>query len=74
MPAANLEIVEIVGRGDLDRAAAHLGIGIFIGDDRDQPANQRQPNLFADEVGVARIFRMHCPVHRHNPLDVLRFQ
>ena len=42
VPLPDLEIVEIVRRRDLDRAAARLGIGVFVGDDRDQPADQRQ--------------------------------
>ena len=42
VPPADLEIVEIVGRGDLDRAAAGLGVGIFVGDDRDEPVGERQ--------------------------------
>ena len=58
VPAADLEIVEIVRRGDLDRAAAHGRIGVFVGDDRDQPADQRQPHRFADEIGVALILGM----------------
>ncbi len=59
MPAADLEIVEIVRRGDLDRAAAGFRVGVFVGDDRDQPADQRQPDRLADQIGVARILGMH---------------
>ena len=55
----DLEIVEIVGRGDLDRTAAGLGVGIFVGNDRDQPAGERQAHRFADEIGKARVVRMH---------------
>jgi len=39
--APHLEVVEVVRRRDLDRAGAFLRIGIFIGDDRDAPADQR---------------------------------
>ena len=56
---ADLEIVEIVCRGELDRAAAKLGVGVFVGDNRDRLADQRQPYLLADEAGVSRIIRMH---------------
>ena len=35
VPLAHLEIVEVVRRRDLDRAGALLGVGIFVGDDRD---------------------------------------
>jgi hypothetical protein len=34
--AADLEVVEVVAGRDLDGARAELGIGMFIGDDRDQ--------------------------------------
>ena len=33
---AHLEVIEVVARRDLDRAAAELGIGMLVGDDRDQ--------------------------------------
>ena len=39
---ADLEIVEVVPRRDLDRARAQLRIGMLVGDDRDQPAGDRQ--------------------------------
>ena len=35
VPAADLEIVEVVRRRDLHRAGAGLRIGVFVGDDRD---------------------------------------
>ena len=59
MPLADREIVEIVRRGDLDRTAAGLGVGVFVGDDRDQPADERQPHRFPDQIGIARIIGMH---------------
>ena len=46
--AADLEIVEVVRRRDLDRAGALLRIGIFVGDDRDAAADQRQDRVLAD--------------------------
>ena len=52
---ADLPVVEVVGRGDLDRAGALLGVGVGVGDDRDAPPDQRQADGLADEVGVARI-------------------
>ena len=39
---ADLEVVEVVRRRDLHRAGALLGVGIFVGDDRDAAADQRQ--------------------------------
>ena len=59
MPPADLEIVEIVCRGDLYRAAARFRISVFVGDDRDQPVDERQPHELADQSGVAHILRMH---------------
>ena len=56
---ADLEIVEIVRRGDLDRAAALLRIGIVVGHDRQAPADQRQDGVFADQTPVALVLRMH---------------
>ena len=58
VPLADLEIVEVVRRGDLDRARALLGIGIFVGDDRDQPADQGQANPLADQMLEALVVRM----------------
>ena len=40
--AADLEIVEVVRRGDLHGARALLRVGIFVGDDRDAAADERQ--------------------------------
>ena len=52
---ADLEIVEVMRGGDLDRARALFGIGIFVGDDGDQAADQRQANMAADEMLIARV-------------------
>ena len=38
----DLEIVEVVRRRDLHRAAAFFRIGVFVADDRDAPADERQ--------------------------------
>ena len=56
---AHLEVVEVVGGSDLDRAGALLRIGIFIGDDRDAPSDQRQNDVLPDEIRVAFVVRMH---------------
>ena len=55
---ADLEIVEVVGRRDLDRARALLRVGVGVGDDRQAPADQRQQRMAADQIGVARIVGM----------------
>ena len=59
MPPADLEIVEVMRRRDLDRARAFFGIGIFVGDDRNAAADQRQDHVLADQMRVAFVVRMH---------------
>src|SRR3990170_8972346 len=59
MAPADLEIVEVMGRRDLHRAGAFLGIGIFVGDDRDAAADQRQDHILADEMLVALVVGMN---------------
>ncbi len=56
---ADLEIVEVVAGRDLDGAGAFLGIGIFVGDDRDGTIDQRHDGVAADQVLVALVARMH---------------
>ncbi len=53
--AADLEVVGVVGRGDLDRAGAERRVDVVVGDDRDAAAGQRQLDLAADQVGVALV-------------------
>ena len=53
--AADLEVVEVVARRDLDRARALLRVGVFVGDDRQAAADQRQDRVAADQVPVARV-------------------
>ena len=59
VPTADLEIVEIVGRGDLDRPRALLGIAVRIGHDRQPAADERQDGIGADQIRVALVMRMH---------------
>ena len=47
---SDLEVVEVVGGRDLDRTGALLRIGIFVGDDRDAAADQRQDRVAADRA------------------------
>lgn len=58
VPAADLEVVRVVGRGDLDRAGAELRVDVLVGDDRDTAAGQRQLDLGADEMGVPLVLRV----------------
>ena len=46
----DLEVVEIVGRGDLHHAGAELAVHIVVGNHRNLPVHQRQEHLFADQV------------------------
>ena len=63
---ADLEVVEVVGRGDLDHAGAELQVHIIVGDDRDLAVDQRQEHLFADQVpGSAR--PRDAPPRRYRP-------
>ena len=59
MPLADFEVVEVVARRDLDRARALLGIGMLVGDDRDQPVRERQAYALADQLLVTRVIGMH---------------
>ena len=59
MPLSDLEIVEVVRRGDLDGAGAFLRVRIFVGDDRDAAPDERQDGMLADEVAVALVVGMH---------------
>ena len=59
VPAAHLEVVEVVCRRDLDRPRALLGIGVVIGDDRQAAADQRQHGAAADEAPIALVLRVH---------------
>ena len=59
VPLAHGKIVEIVGRRDLHRAGAFFRVGIFVGDDRNAPADQRQNGEFSDQIGEPGIGGMH---------------
>ena len=45
VPLADLEVVEVVRRRDLDRAGAFLRVRVFVRDDRDAAADQRQDGV-----------------------------
>ena len=59
MAPGDLVVVEVVGAGDLDRAGAEVGVGVLVGDDRDQPVGERQLDHLADDRGVARVGGVH---------------
>ena len=49
VPKPDLEVVGVVGRGDLQSPGAERGIDMLVGDDRQNPVGQGQPDLLADE-------------------------
>ena len=55
VPLADLEVVEVMRRGDLHRAGALLRVGVVVGHHRDRAADQRQDHPLADQRGEARI-------------------
>ncbi len=71
MPPPDLEIVEVMRGRDFHRPRSFFRIGIFVGDNRDQPADQRQPHFLALQMHVALIVRMHGDAgvaqHRFRP-------
>ena len=70
-PLGDLEVGGVVGRGDLDRAGAELGVHRLVGDDRDLPPNQREAQKAADHPPVTLVVGMHrhggVPQHRLGP-------
>ena len=50
VPGADVEVVEIVGRGDLEGAGAELHFHIVVGDHRDFPAQDRQQHCGRREI------------------------
>ena len=59
MTPADLEIIEVVGRRNLYRAGALLGISVVVADDRDAPADQGKDRGLADQMLQALVLRMH---------------
>ena len=59
MPLADFEVVEVMGRRDLDSTRALLRVGVFIADDRNETAHQRQLDLFADQMLELLVLRVH---------------
>ena len=62
LPQADLVVVRIVGRRDLDAAAAQLGLGPLVGDQRNLAVQQRQHHLAAVGGHVAQLdqLRQHA--------------
>src|SRR6185437_13652744 len=56
---ADLVVVEIVRRRDLDAAGAEGGVDVGVGNDWYRPVSERQRQAFADEMFVALVVRIH---------------
>ena len=56
---ADLEVIRIVRRGDLHTAGAEIALDVFVGNDRDLAADERQDQRFSDKVGVAVVLRVN---------------
>jgi len=59
VPVSNLEIVEIMRRGDLHCARTFFRIGVGIADDWDAAADKRQHHDLADQMFEPFVLRMH---------------
>ena len=57
-PQADLKVVRVVRRGDLDDAGAEVHLDIVVADNRNLAANQRQDDRLADQVLVALVLRV----------------
>ena len=64
VPLAHLEVVGIVGGGDLHHAGALFHVGVLVAHDGDLLVQQGQDHVAAVEMGVAGIFR----IHRHGSI------
>ncbi|CCW16631.1 hypothetical protein EBBID32_9680 [Sphingobium indicum BiD32] len=68
---ADLEIIEIMPRRDLDRAGPQFRVGIIVADDPQPPPGDRLEDLLADHALVARVIGMdrdrHIGQHRFGP-------
>jgi hypothetical protein len=56
---ADLVVVEVVARSNLERAGAELRIDMLVSDDRQPATDERQQRRLPDEVEVAVVARAH---------------
>ena len=52
---ANLKVVRVVRRGDLHHAGALFHVGVLVADDRDFDVHQRQDDVAAVQMRIARV-------------------
>ena len=59
MALADLVVIEIMGRGNLDAAGAKLGIDILVSNNRNLAADDRQRDRLPDQMPVTLVLGMH---------------
>ena len=59
MALADLEVVRVMGGGDLHAARSEIALHIFVRDHGDLSANEGQDQLFTNEVRIALVLGMH---------------
>ena len=59
MPLAHLKVIGVMRGGDLYHARAEIALNIFVCNDRNFSADQRQNQRFPDQMAVSFIFGMH---------------
>src|SRR5215210_5635877 len=57
-PLADLEVIGVVRRGDLEDTGAELGIHVLVGEDLYLPLDEGHHDPAADEIRVARVLRV----------------
>ena len=60
MPFANLEIIRVMSRGNLNNAGTKLHIDIFILNDRNRLVHDRKPYHSALQISISFILRINC--------------
>ena len=60
MPESHLEVVGVVGRGDLYNAGSELNVDIVVGHDGNLFVHDGEDEVLADDVLVALILRVDC--------------
>ena len=63
VPLPDLEVVRVVGGGDLQAAGAELPVHALVGDHRDLAVGERQPDALPHEGPVPRVLRVHRDRH-----------
>ncbi len=61
--SADLEVVEVMSGSDLDGAGAELRVGMLVGDDRHEPAGDREPHLPTDQRTITFVLGMNGDGH-----------